>query len=267
VGELPSHEALIAVARTAGACWPGVNVAPERFAQHLVVRLPPHGDLARLHVSDLYLACACADGDAGALALFERQFLARVGDAVARVDSSRAFIDEVRQRLRERLLVGPTAKIADYSGSGSLEGWVMVAAIRLAHNLVRSDRVREAAARTLADEVPLDEDPELEIIRARYQGEVQSALRDALAMLSPDERHLMRLHYVEGVGLDRIGALHRVNKSTVSRWLAAARARILDEAKRTLAARLGLDEPSLRSLLRVVHQDLELSLGPLMTTG
>jgi RNA polymerase sigma-70 factor (ECF subfamily) len=263
----PSEEALLAAVAAARAGRPDLGIAPERFARYLAERLPPEGDLARVHVDDLFVACGCADGDPAAIAHFDRQLLSRVGDAVSRIDSGKEFADEVRQRLRERLLVGPPPKIGDYSGSGTLEGWVMVAAMRTALNLRRSDRVKEAAARTIADELPLAGDPELEIIRRRYQGEVQSALRGALARLSPDERQLLRLHYVDGVGLDKIGALHKVNKSTVSRWLAAARARLLDETKRTLALQLGLDDASLHSLLRVVHDGLELSLSALMATG
>ena len=51
---------------------------------------------------------------------------------MARIDSSSQFVDEVKQGLRERLLVGPPPRIAEYSGSGPLGGWLRVVSVRLA---------------------------------------------------------------------------------------------------------------------------------------
>jgi RNA polymerase sigma-70 factor (ECF subfamily) len=260
--------ALLASARDA---WPGVDVAPHTFLPHLAERLSPEGQLderlARAHVTDLYLACACASGDKAALELFEERFLRHAGDAIARIDGTPAFVDEVRQQLRDRLLVGPAPRIADYAGSGALDGWVKVAGMRVALNLRRSTQAKERAERVLALELPVGDDPELEIIKQQYSGAVAGALSDALALLSADERQLLRLHYVDGLNLDKIGALHNVNKSTVSRWLATARLRVLEEAKRVLVTRLQITDATLHSLLRVVRDDLELSLSGLLRGG
>src|SRR5258708_809944 len=139
-------EQIVAAARVA---WPGVVVAPEPFLAHLCRHAPPGGptlaELGRMHTSDLYLACACARGDAVAIARFERRLLPRVDKAVARIDAAPTFIDDVREELRCRLLVGPTPRIADYAGSGALESWLCVAAMRVALNLRRGRRAARTA--------------------------------------------------------------------------------------------------------------------------
>src|SRR5437762_1334379 len=77
--------------------------------------------------------------------------------------------DEIRQRVRERLFVG-AAKIADYSGRGSLAGWLQVVTLRIA-----IDAMREQKARPVVEPTPDDDlrvagtDPELSLIKERYR--------------------------------------------------------------------------------------------------
>ena len=91
------------------------------------------------HLDDLYLALACADGSAEAIEIFEETTMVRAKAAVCRIDRRPEFVDEVLQRLRERLLVGDAAKIRRYRGQGSLIAWVTVAAVRVALNLRKSN--------------------------------------------------------------------------------------------------------------------------------
>src|SRR5262249_26812555 len=137
--------ALDAIVVAAQRAWPEVALDGARFVRHIAERLPAQvalpEALAGLHANDLYVACACADGNAAAVAIFEREYLARVVASAARVNRSPDFVDEVRQRLRERLLVGAAPRIADYNGSGPLAGWVRVAVIRTALNLRRDEGV------------------------------------------------------------------------------------------------------------------------------
>src|ERR1700676_5015443 len=83
--------------------WPRVKVELADYASH-VATLVAENDaeaLGTLHGEDLYLACACARGDAAAIAIFERQFLREVPAYIARATTSPQVIDEVLQRLRE----------------------------------------------------------------------------------------------------------------------------------------------------------------------
>jgi RNA polymerase sigma-70 factor (ECF subfamily) len=265
------EDALRAAAEAGAAAWPGVALAPAAFARHLAARLPPAGDLlagiAALRAADLYLACACAEGNAAAIAAFDRDFLAQVPSYVATVDPSPAFGDEVRQGLRERLLVpepGRAPRIAEYAGRGALGGWLRVAAMRVALNLRRADRPGPQDDDVVAAAAAARLDPELDLLKARYKREFEEALRAAFASLTAEQRAILRLSLVEGLALEAIGALYRVHLSTISRRLARAREAVAAEAHRLLRERLRLTPSELASLEGLVRSQLDVSLGSLL---
>ena len=81
--------------------------------------------------------------------------------------------------------------------------------------------------------------PEMAFVKDRYRGDFEQALKDSLARLPERERTLLRLHIVNGVSVEKIGQMFAVSQPTASRWLAAARATLLDDIKATLGNRLG----------------------------
>src|SRR5215475_13564430 len=115
--------------KAARAAWPTVSIPARAFSDWLAA----HGGS---HLSDLYLACACLQGNAAAIEQLEGAFLSQVGGFLAGIDPRPEFADEVRQALREHLLVGRVA-LADYSGKGPLRQWLRVTAQRIALNLRR----------------------------------------------------------------------------------------------------------------------------------
>src|SRR5438876_233997 len=122
------------------SAWPDLSLDRATFERFLEERvaLGVAPEKTRAQAADLYLACACAHGAAGAVERFDRAHLAGLAAVVARVDPSPAFTDEVRQRLRTKLFVaeaGAIPKIAEYTGRGPLLSWVRVAALRTALNL------------------------------------------------------------------------------------------------------------------------------------
>jgi RNA polymerase sigma-70 factor, ECF subfamily len=242
----------------ARAAWPGIDVALSDFAARM-----SHAR-SRANAVDLYLACACSDANPLALAEFERRFIGRVREVVVRVDPSYDFVAEVEQILRERLLVGPEAKIRDYRGAGALTGWVQTAALRTALNLRRSSHQKERQARSLE---PFDQllDPEVAFLRQRYAPEIDQALRRALSLLEPDERLLLHFYYVDGLTLARIAAFERVGTTTVFRRLSAAAQKVLARVRTDLAARLQLSAQSLDSLIRLVRHDLDLNVSQILS--
>jgi len=148
--------ALDEVARALDGAWPEGVPHRDAFWAELARCVPDEVSdealpeaLRRVHAVELHLAFACRRGHAGALARFEREHVAALGPAVGRVDSSPAFVDEIKQRLRTKLLVadgsGPP-KIAHYTGQGSLLTWVRVVAVREALSSVRAERRRALAA-------------------------------------------------------------------------------------------------------------------------
>jgi RNA polymerase sigma-70 factor, ECF subfamily len=102
---------------------------------------------------------------------------------------------------------------------------------------------------------------ELDLIRRRHHAEFRQAVREAFAALSMDERHLLRLHVVDQLSTVELGALFRVNQSTVSRWLKSVRQTVFNETRRRLQARLGLSARDFQSFLGALDSQLELGIS------
>jgi RNA polymerase sigma-70 factor (ECF subfamily) len=262
----PGVERLHEAAR---AAWPGVEVDRARFAAYLLERAPGSHDLGALHTDDLYLACACTAGDAAGLAAFEARYVAEVPAFLAGVERSAAAVDDVCQLVRERLFVpaddGRRPKIAEYSGRGSLGSWLRVVTLRIAANRRRGDRPHESLDEVGAFDLLPAVDPELAIIKSRYRPAFDEALRAAFAGLTPRERLLFRMHFLDGLNIDRIGVVFGVHRATVARWIAAARDRLLERLMRGLGERLRIAPAELESLLAVVRSGLDVSLRALLS--
>ncbi|MFP2906134.1 sigma-70 family RNA polymerase sigma factor, partial [Pyxidicoccus sp. 3LFB2] len=134
-------------------------------------------------------------------------------------------------------------------------------------NLQRAEG-RRARLEEDAEAGPLAEvagaDVELGYLRQRHREDFQAALSEALAALPARERTVLRLHVVEGLSLERIGAMYRTHKSTVSRQVSRAREQVLAGARQRLAERLQLSSGELHSLMRAVDGALDLSLPSLL---
>jgi RNA polymerase sigma-70 factor (ECF subfamily) len=241
--------------------WPGIEVDFELFIARV-------GDTAVIpDVKELYLACACSAGNVRAVEEFDRQYLAAVPAAVARVDSSADFVAEAQQLLRERLLVGPTAKIHSYRGEGSLAGWVRTAAIRTALNLRRTVARALVDSSSQADDVEALLDPELIAIKERCQSEFAAALRRAVAALDAEDRVLLRFYYVDQLTLAKIAAFERVAVSTIYRRMLATNEAVLSAVKTDLRTRLQLSTESLDRFIGDAREDLSVSISQLLRTN
>ena len=121
------------------------------------------------------------------------------------------------------LLVGDAGnapRISEYSGRGSLAGWLRIAALREASKVARHERTE---ARLRPDDPPPALTPEEQTIRARYGDAFNEAFRAAFAALPAEERLLLRLHFVDGLNLDRLAVALYCSRATAGRRLLAAR--------------------------------------------
>jgi RNA polymerase sigma-70 factor, ECF subfamily len=253
------------------AAWPALpQLDTPLFARHLAERIPLGADIARTftnaHIPDLYLACACTHGIKGAIEQFMAVHSGTVAAFLSRIDGSPAFADEVRQRLWERLFVAdsPDAplRIAGYSGSGPLSSWVGVSAQRVGLSLLRGEkRHAETAGESLAEALPAGVDIELDYLRMRYRVEFREAVQVAIAALTQRERVILRLHLVNGLSHEKIGALYNRKQSTVTRWIAQAREAIGRETQRHLRERLHVSTSELQSIAQLVASQLDLSIA------
>src|SRR4051794_34617567 len=86
--------ALASALADARGVWPDFAVAPSDFAAHAVARLPddtaPLAALGALRASELYLALACARGEASALRAFEALYGAELTRAATRARATDA---------------------------------------------------------------------------------------------------------------------------------------------------------------------------------
>lgn len=264
---------LVALWEEGRAAWPSVNLDAADFARDLAARAVAAGTGERaldgLHAADLYLACACARGVAGAAAAFERRFLSEVPGYLRRLRPAPALVDEVRAVLGERLFVGEggaAPKIAGYSGAGPLSGWLRVAAVRTALNLTRRKGDAIPAGEPVAAAIA-DGDPETELLRARYGAAMSEAVRAAFATLGARQRSVLRLRFADGLTDEKIAALFGVHQTTVSRWITAAREAVLVETHRRLREALRLDARELQSLAGILRSRIDLSLDGLLGSG
>ena len=255
-------QALVAAGRSA---WPEIAIKASAFVQYLADRLDLQGDLEAalqaVRAKDLYLACGCTRGDAGAIAAFETTLLSRIPTFLVRLDPSRDLADDVAQELREALLVPGNASpgIAVYSGRGDLGSWLRVVSIRTALRLRRRNLPAGLAAAT-AEQAWRDADPERDYLKLRYGAAYEEAFQAALASLSNRERLCLRLHYADGLDIGRIGTLYKIHRSTVARRLAEYRRKLRESMQERLRKRLKLTESEYESVLSLVRSQLVVSL-------
>src|SRR4051812_6445333 len=101
------------------AAYPDVRVDDARLRARVAELWPDasEDDLRSVHLSDLFLTSACAQGNKAAIAAFERHFLQRLGGFPPHLVRGNDDVEEVRGRLRERLLVaeaGVQPKLAGF---------------------------------------------------------------------------------------------------------------------------------------------------------
>ena len=242
--------------------YPSTQLEFETFRAHCerVLGPAPEWDWTRFG-TELYLCCACAQGDAEAMRALESDTLPQVVKAISRIDSNPEFVEEALQTLRARLLVAPRAKIADYAARGPLVAWLSVAAARVALDAIRSRNARKLHHADLPDRLAQAESSPLnDIVKSRYRDSFQRALKNAIHSLPPRERNLLRLQLVGRCSIDQLGRMYLVHRATAARWLQRARGALVTHTRGRLAARLKVSVDEIDSVIRLVQSQLDASV-------
>ncbi len=253
---------ILAAFEAGRAAYPASKFDLPSFARRVAELDVREEDMA-LRPADLFLAWSCAQHDPAALASFEQRFLQRVSVDVGRMGLDDGLIDEVRQELRIRLLIGQEPRIAQYTGRGALAAWVRIAAVRSALTLIERNKKhpRPAEMNALRSLVGDETSPELAALRHRYGGAFQAGLERSLEALEPRDKTLLRMHFIDQLNIDMIGRIYRVHRATAARWLVAIRRQVLESLRKELALELRAGTSSeFRSLLAVLRSDLDISL-------
>ncbi|MBL8681854.1 MAG: transcriptional regulator [Myxococcales bacterium] len=225
---------------------------------------------------EVEFARAVARGEPAAVARFEREILASIDKALATMRLDPAALDEVKQRVRVRLLVaeeGAPPRLVAYAGRGRLEGLACVTASRIALDLLRASKSNAAApVDRLADDFGVDAaratgtgaDPEDALVREDVKQRFRVAFAAAVDALDARERAVLKLHLLEGVTLDRLAGMYSVHRATVVRWLADARSKVLSRTRRELAESLGATDVD--STIALLESKLDASIERLFRT-
>jgi RNA polymerase sigma-70 factor (ECF subfamily) len=249
----------------ARAAWPQIAVDEERFRAYVGERSEAGEPLLELSLDDLYLACGCALGDAEAIRLFEAHFIVEIDTVLRHMRLEPALLDEIKQLVRDKVLIGAPPKIADYSGRGALRGWLRAVATRTALDALRKQARSPSSEEELYRTIPAaTDDPETAALRRRYAAEFADAFRRSFAALTARERLLLKRHFVDGLSTEQLGALHSVHRVTVLRWISQALEQLASRAEELLLERLRLPRSEYQSLVRLVRSQLDLSLGSLL---
>jgi RNA polymerase sigma-70 factor (ECF subfamily) len=254
--------------------YPGIDLSDSEFAEHLGKCLrggeADAGEIASRVTKDIYLACGCVAGDETALGLLDGQVLATLPAAMGRLKLSSAAIDEAIQRARAKLLVGKEGigKIADFSGTGDLRGWVKVIAIRDALRTARKEKREVSLSDELQAALPASAlDPDLAYQQRLYRAEFKSSFAAAVDELTPRERTLLRQSIVYHSTVDQVAVVYQVHRATAARWIAKAKERLATRTRAHLRERLSLSESQFHSIVRLIESQMDLSVERLLATA
>ena len=266
LAEVPDlAEQVDALWSAARASCPEIEVPAADFLRFLALRLDPSAfrGLPLLRVEDLYLFCAYVRGIAAAAPLFEARYLGPVTATLRRLRADPDTIEEIKQGLRHRLLLDrvldPDHK--QYMGTGSLASWMCVWAVReVGHRRDRRGRDEPFDEHTLVELPAKDEDQELAYLKQLYRREFKDAFKEALDSLTPRDRNVLRYNVLKGLNIEQIGAIYRVHRATVARWIAHARELLLHQTRELLSRRVRVSNDELESILRLIDSQMDVSL-------
>lgn len=272
--------ALTRLVTLAQEALPGVRISREAFGawlsthqagMELLASTDTDADALRARVSELWLACAIGVGDGAGVRAFEERYIAPLGTTLARMRLGDAELDEVKQLVRAKLLVreaNGAARVEEYAGQGRMAGLVQVVATREALSLLRRAR-RDEGAQDGAEEMDLagPMDPAMEGLKAKYRAAFRAAFAEAVSMLTPKERNLLRMHLLGGVTLEQLASVHGVHRASIVRWLKDARDSVLERTRAALGKTLGVRADELESLHALAESRLDASIERLLMTS
>lgn len=209
--------------------------------------------LAALHLEDLALASACAEGSESAWEHFYatyRNYLRTASAAILRCDSGSAEACELADSLFAELYGLAGGKGAERSlfryfhGRSSLKTWLRAILAQRHIDSIRAGRrfeelVEDDARDGRQGALPGPQLQPADPHRQRYVALFTRALETALAQLEPQERERLRLYYAEEKTLAEIGRKLGEHESSVSRHLDRVRLDLRDKVENILRRGFG----------------------------
>jgi RNA polymerase sigma-70 factor, ECF subfamily len=237
--------------------------AIERGVHHALGDAPGDGarvtrHLESLHLGELALACACAEGHEAAWEHFVREYrpalyraaaaLDPTGNARDLADSLYAELFGLAQRDGAR-----RSHFEYFHGRSSLATWLRAV---LAQRYVDRTRAQRRVSPLPEDESPaaLQAPPPRQAEHPRFVAMLRAALAAAVGRLDARGRLRLACYYAQGLTLAQIGRALGEHEATVSRQLARTRAALREDVERQLRE-AGLDNDGVAECFSAVAAD------------
>jgi RNA polymerase sigma-70 factor (ECF subfamily) len=265
------EERLRARLQRVGEALEGVEVPQQRLVDELASRSGAEGldAIDDEGVVELALACACAERDRRALAIFEQRYTSVVAPALAHMKLDAATVEDVAQAVRDKLLLADAhgkIKLVRYAGRGTLRGLVKVTAVRTAISLLRKHRGTTQPTDDLDRLADPADSPELHFLKAHYREAFRGAFAQAVGTLDRRERNVLRLHLLGGMTLEQVARMYGIDRSTVVRTLQRVRKTLFTRTRKALREDLAVERSELDSIIALIQSRFEVSLGRLLET-
>jgi RNA polymerase sigma-70 factor (ECF subfamily) len=245
--------------------WPEIGLSVEQFFAFAARRVEASSlpSLQSARVDDIFLLAGYAGGDRAAAQLFESRYMTRVEIALRRIRATPDMIADVKQALRQRVLldrtIDPDRK--HYAGVGDLAAWLCVSAVReVGHMRDKHGREESLEGHALDNLPSQDENQELAYLKKLYRHEFKEAFAEALDALDVRDRNVLRYQILKGLNIEKIGLIYGVHRATVARWIAAAREKLLIGTREGLLRRVRAEDVDLESIFRLIDSELDVSL-------
>lgn len=192
--------------------------------------------LASLHLEELVLARACANGSERAWEVFLTRYRTVLYDAAyglfREASAGRELADSMYYELYVSAAEGKRrSKLDYYYGRGSLGGWLRVVVKQEYFNRSRKTK-RETSLDDATEEGEQFAAPEPEAAPADTR--LNAAVSEALGGLDPDDRLVLSAYFLDGRTLAQIAKLLGVHESTISRKLERIISRTEKETRKLL---------------------------------
>lgn len=242
--------ALLGKLAEARAAYPDVTVRDTDYLDHVATKIAAGASLDGLRTSELFLACGCIALDERAIAHVERETFGEVAAAHRRFQNANLPLDDLVQRMREKLFLATPPAIEAYAGLGALRGWVRASVLNLLLNVVQRETREEPTDAELFEVViGADAGAEAAYVKLACRAELEAALAGAMASLDDRERALLRHAFVDRRSIDEIGVIYAVHRATAARWVASARGKLVERTLEDLTGRLDISLTEARSIV------------------
>lgn len=237
-----------------------VVVSLQAFQSMWEQRLQQTPTLEASKASDVFMVAALSRVEPLAVEWLREQVHAALVSVSGAVPQSR-WADVESDMLQRLLIDAPDrpARIREYKGTGTLKAWLRVIVVRAAlktQTPVDLSGVEEAWWEALQSTATT---LEVGVLHGEFRESLAPAMLAAIDALSPKDRSLLRLHYLEDVSMEALARSYRVHAASVSRWVEGARAAFLSAVRDELARRTGVGRLAVDSLVRVLQDRFDIS--------